>query len=321
MGSFAIVKAKPSRKVRGAKVTGVIEASIGPLAKQCLDESLGLAVGLGRARPGAQVPQPQGLANVVEEVGAIAVAVVGEQALDRDSLGCEPGDSAAQELAAAARVLIGEDFGIGDAGMVIDGHVHELPAGAATSGAPPSSDAMTGLRETAQLLRIQVQQIAGPAPLVAAWWARRLQGALGSQSTTRKHGADGRARNAQLLADAARGLLVETQVGDEITPLGGQSVRPARGARRAIAKALRTTLPKPSQPFVRGTAADSSGRGRFACRPSLLDAANEQRSTGRCGPGILMDVHPGFSLLEVVRLAPNSFSGLARVNNPHRNHN
>jgi hypothetical protein len=46
----------------------------------------------------------------------------------------------------------------------------------------------------------------------------------------------------------------------------------------------------------------------------------QQGSTDWRRAGILMDVHPGFSLLEVVRLAPNSFSGLARMNNPHRNH-
>jgi hypothetical protein len=32
-----------------------------------------------------------------------------------------------------------------------------------------------------------------------------------------------------------------------------------------------------------------------------------------------MDVHPGFSF-DVGRLAPTSISGLARVNNLHRNH-
>ncbi len=59
--------------------------------------------------------------------------------------------------------------GIGDAGAVVDGDVHEVPAAASTSivdfaavDAPAAA-----VRHLAQLLDIDVQQLAGPVPFVA----------------------------------------------------------------------------------------------------------------------------------------------------------
>ena len=49
-------------------------------------------------------------------------------------------------------------------------------------------------------------------------------------------------------------------------------------------------------------------------------AASKSWPAAQLGVISMRVVHPGFSLV-VGRLAPTSFSGLARMNNPHRNHN
>ena len=63
----------------------MVAACVGPFAQQRLDEALGLAVGLRPAGLREAVLGAQCHAGVAEEVGAIAGAVVGEDALDLDA--------------------------------------------------------------------------------------------------------------------------------------------------------------------------------------------------------------------------------------------
>jgi hypothetical protein len=72
-------------------------ANVGPLAQGGLDEAFGLAVGAGSVRTGEAVLDAELEAGGAELAGAIAGAVVGEQAADGDTvLGIE-GDGGAQE--------------------------------------------------------------------------------------------------------------------------------------------------------------------------------------------------------------------------------
>jgi hypothetical protein len=175
--------------------------------------------------------------------------------------------------------------------------------------------------EAVEFLDVQVEQISRTTPFITARRPWRLQSMLRTQPPTRQHSADRGACNSELLADETGRLPEQAQVFDEPTPFSRQGVGSAIGARGAVAKASAALLAKAPKPLVYRSPANASGGGCLTRTPPLLeDAANEQSSTGWCGPGILMDVHPGFSLLEVDRLAPISFSGLARVNNPHRNH-
>ncbi len=74
-----------------------VVANVGPLAQGGLNEAFGLAVGAWRVRTGETVLDAELEAGGVEVAGAIAGAVVGEQAADGDAVLGVEGDCGAQE--------------------------------------------------------------------------------------------------------------------------------------------------------------------------------------------------------------------------------
>jgi hypothetical protein len=60
--------------------------------------------------------------------GAVSRAVVGQQLLDGHAIAGEERDGAPEKDDRGARLLVGEDLGVGQAGGVVDGDVHVLPA-------------------------------------------------------------------------------------------------------------------------------------------------------------------------------------------------
>ena len=66
---------------------------------------------------------------------AVGGAVVGDHALDGDAVAGVELDRAAQERDGGGRFLVGQDFGVGQAGGVVDGDVNGVPAGHAASDA------------------------------------------------------------------------------------------------------------------------------------------------------------------------------------------
>ena len=125
------------------------------------------------------------LAEAAKVAEAIAGAVVGEHMGDGDA---ETGviiDGSLQESGGRRGFLIGQDLGEGDAGVVVDGDVHILPAGAMNATAAVAGDAATDGLEATDLLDIEVEQIAGGGMFVRTmagagsrsrmrlWWSRR----------------------------------------------------------------------------------------------------------------------------------------------------
>src|SRR5207302_2329664 len=96
----------------------------------------------------------------------------------------EPGERAPQEANRGHRVLAAEHLDVGEPRVVVDAHVHELPAG------HPAQDAIDALgalqapgpchavacgEDAAELLDVDVDELAGAAALVAVRWLRRLK--------------------------------------------------------------------------------------------------------------------------------------------------
>ena len=74
-------------------------------------------------------------------------------------------------------LLVGQDLGEGDAGVIVDADVDELPADAAAvalAGAI-AGDAVADLVETTELFDIDVDHLAGSGALIAAHRLGRLQ--------------------------------------------------------------------------------------------------------------------------------------------------
>ena len=83
-------------------------------------EALHLAVGLGSSRTGLLHDGVRRDARAVPEPGAVAGAVVGDDAFAGDAVGGEPGCCAAPESRGGDGLFVVEDLGVDDAGAVIE---------------------------------------------------------------------------------------------------------------------------------------------------------------------------------------------------------
>ena len=110
---------QPGRELLVAFVGVEVMANVGPLAQGGLDEAFGLAVSLGSVRAGEAVLDAELEAGGAEVSGAIAGAIVSEQAANSDAvLGIE-GDGSVQEGDGGFRLLIGQHAGEGEAGVIV----------------------------------------------------------------------------------------------------------------------------------------------------------------------------------------------------------
>jgi len=109
------------------------------------------------------------------ERGSVAAAVVGEQPLDGDAVPLVEGDGSTEEADDRGRALVGEDFGIGEAAVVVDADVDVLPADGVADdpvavGAArvvvligATADAFAGAAaDAAELLDVDVDELARP---------------------------------------------------------------------------------------------------------------------------------------------------------------
>jgi hypothetical protein len=92
-----------------------------------LDEALGLAVGLWGIGFGEAMLEAEGGDGVAHGVGAVAGAIVGVEALGFDAELLEESEGGVKEGDGAAGGLIGKELGEGNAGVIVDGDVEELP--------------------------------------------------------------------------------------------------------------------------------------------------------------------------------------------------
>ena len=102
-------------------------------------------------------------ASIAEEARAIARAIVGQQTTNVDAEGAVVSDRSMEESHGGVAAFIRQDLREGEAGVVVDGDVNELPASTGTGPRAVSCDAMTGAEEAAELLDVEMQQIAGEA--------------------------------------------------------------------------------------------------------------------------------------------------------------
>src|SRR5207342_3623522 len=91
-------------------------------------EPLGLAVRPGRIGAGPEMPQAQPRAGRAKQAGDIATAVVAHHAARRDAARGKPPHGPLDKRRTRGAELVGEDFDVRDATVVIDGDVDIFPA-------------------------------------------------------------------------------------------------------------------------------------------------------------------------------------------------
>ena len=128
----------------------------------------------------AQLQLAAGLGVDVRDVWG---AVVGHHAFDVDAVAGVELDSALEEGDGCRALLIGENLGVGQAAVIVDRDMHELPASepdrlAVSMGVRLSTtaagDAMAWFEDPPELLDVDVDQLARPPALIAIRWLRRI---------------------------------------------------------------------------------------------------------------------------------------------------
>lgn len=135
------------------------------------------------------------------------------------------------------------DGAAGDARGVIDGDVDELPAGAFR--APQlaiAGGAIAWYPEAAELLDIQMQQVAGVGMFVALHRGRRLEFAQAVQSAPAQDASEGAVADAQGLTDVAVGVTALALLDHLLDPFGDRAWGIGEGARSGSAARRRLPL-------------------------------------------------------------------------------
>ena len=101
-----------------------------------------------------------------EEPGAISRAAIGEDLLDEDAVIFVKGDGLMERGENAGSFFIGKKTGESQAGVVINGDVEGLGAGAWIAVGTVAGGADAGLGEAAKLFNIKMKQLAGHGAFV-----------------------------------------------------------------------------------------------------------------------------------------------------------
>jgi hypothetical protein len=114
------------------------------------------------------------LAGLSEDTGDVAAAVVGHDALDLDALTTVPAESATKEGDGCLRPFVGQELDVGQAAVIIDADVGELPASAIRAAAPVAGDAVSNPPEAPEFLGVEVEELARTVSLVSDHRGLRL---------------------------------------------------------------------------------------------------------------------------------------------------
>src|SRR5699024_1860738 len=210
---------------------------VGPFVEHGAVVAFDFAVGLGPVGAGAFVLDLL-TEGVFEGVGAVAGAVVGHHAFDGDPAGFEVGVGSGPEAGGGFFALIGQDLGVGQPGVVIDGvvqvHVARAPVGLCAGLVAVASSASEDLVASAVgdaslFLDVDVDHLTGPGPFVATDGSAGgpvLPGQL-RQPITGEHPVDGGGLDPQPVADPLwTPPAVDAQPDDAAFAFGRQTVRP-----------------------------------------------------------------------------------------------
>lgn len=224
MWSFQVVEVVPGFEVGISFLRIFPVFGVGPFSERGLDEAFCLAVGLGRVGLGAPVPDLHLLAGVAEAVRAVAAPVVGQQGAYLDAMTAEELARVFQEPHRGRGLLIRQQLGKGQPGVVVDGHMQRQHAGMLPLSAQPAIAAQRDLAEARHALDIQMHQVARRGMLVALHRRPRNQVAPAAQVRLAQQPAHRRRAGPGSPRDRIH-LLIATLVTARRSPLRGDKRR------------------------------------------------------------------------------------------------
>jgi len=189
MRTIPVVMVKPGLKLIIAMLGSGVETSVSPFAQSGLDEAFGFAVGARSIGASEAMAQTESKNGAAEGMGAITVAVIGEQTADADAQAGVISQGGMEKSDGRSGGAVGQDLGKGDTGMVVDGDVEALPAGmmfAATATVGTSDD----VGKAAQGLEVEMEQIPRSGMFIADQRYSRFEIAQAIEAQATKNAAD-----------------------------------------------------------------------------------------------------------------------------------
>jgi len=225
---------------------------------------------------------------------AVARPVVGHHPLDGHAHRGERLDRPPEEPDAGGALLIAEDLDVGHPCRVVDGDVAVLPSELlrVVVAGVLAGDPVARPIEAAQLLDVDVDELARVAPAVAVGRLRRLESPQAVQADAPEHDAHRGGRHSELSGDARSGPAQAAELLDERLPLGRGLGRAPLGGGGPVGHGL-TGVPAP-QPAIGRSLGDAGCFGRLGDRPAFLsDAAAHVGSLAGQEAGATVQLHRG----------------------------
>jgi hypothetical protein len=154
-------------------------------------------------------------ASLAENARAVAMAVIGEQPANANAQSGVIGHGSVKKSNCGSAGKIGQDLRESDAGMIVDGDVQILPTTMMLA-APAPIGSNDHFRKTAQMLDIEMEQIAGSGMLVANHGHSGLQVADAIETQSAKDAADGGTTQAGGLSDVQAGEALSAKLFDSL---------------------------------------------------------------------------------------------------------
>jgi len=291
--SFAVVVAEPVGHGSGSVKRCFERSCIDPFAQARLDEAFGLAVGARRVGPCALVANTGFGKHVAEAMALIGRPIVGHHPLDGNAVPRDEGECPSEEGCRACRLLVGQDFGVGEARSIVDSDMKGFPSCAALRALAHAvaGDAVADAVDPAELFRVDVDQFARMFAFVADDGRPDLESRQSVKPAAAQNKSNRRDRPPHLPGYGGPGQALAAQSLDLVFSRRHQPGRARARTRRAIHQAGFAFRPIAIPPFAHRLRIDRNGsRDRGNC-PASFKAFDHQHSTTRRGSGILMNVH------------------------------
>jgi len=240
------------------------------------------------------MPHAAASAEVGNKGRTVGRAVVGHDAGDRDPERLEVIEGAHEEGSSGFLALVGQDFGVGQARMVVDTNVGDLEAGAGTAFLVGASNARADAMEAAELLGVEVEQVAGRGVLIALnrrrWWVQRAQPGQPGPLEQAAHGGDA---ELELCGDVLHQHALAAQRDHRFGHRRRRGTTQPVRTRAAVEESRRAFAGKPSRPLAHSPVTYAHTRPDRSWQFARLHPPDQCGSTMRGGARIVMNVHPG----------------------------
>jgi hypothetical protein len=292
MRTGVVIVEEVEGKAGVAVAAGAVAAGVGPFPGEGLYEAFGLSICLRPIRSREDVFNAEVAAGIPEAMRSVRRAVVGEDRIDLDPMEGIEADHLLQGADNAGDLLVGVDAGEAEARVVIDRHVKGFYAGADAAVLAVARSADSWLEEAAQLLDVEVDELAGRLPFISDDWRRgRIERFQEVDAVASEDSPDGGLGDRHQHDNLGIGAPLPTQSHHVAFKLGGRAPGLALGDTGVLAHPFNYSFESDAGgPASDGFLTDTAGGCCLPQCQSLLEVQYHLSSTPRGKLGISVHV-------------------------------